>query len=152
MNAKVILMLCNPVTKALKAIQEKLQEGGKELNDQKAIESLGVLKKLDLGGSEEGSLMLNETSRYIAPSGYYFCIKTFLFPNRLCAGSYPLHLPKWLDRFRLGKTLLILDGDNFSERPWQEVEKAQEFLGLQVKIREESFYYNETRYLHKHHT
>ena len=75
-----------------------------------------------------------------------------MFPDHLCAGSYPLHLPKWLDRFSLGKTLLILDGDNFSERPWQEVEKAQEFLGLQVKIREESFYYNETRYLHKHHT
>ncbi len=72
MIAKVILMLCNPVTKALKNIQEKLQEGGKELNDQKAIESLGVLKKLDLGGSEEGSLVLNETSRYIAPSGYHF--------------------------------------------------------------------------------
>ena len=35
-----------------------------------------------------------------------------------------------MDAFSLGEELLILDGDNFKQRPWEELELVQDFLGI----------------------
>ncbi len=35
-----------------------------------------------------------------------------------------------MDAFSLGDELLILDGDNFKQRPWEELELVQDFLGI----------------------
>ena len=35
-----------------------------------------------------------------------------------------------MDAFSLGEELLIVDGDKLKQRPWEEVERVQDFLGI----------------------
>ena len=46
---------------------------------------------------------------------------------------YANHIDGWISTF--GKdNVLILDGDNFSKSPWEEMRKAQRFLGLGIEV------------------
>ncbi len=49
-------------------------------------------------------------------------------------------MPRWLEHFPLGKKLHIVDGDNFVQRPWEEMVKLQDFLGLPREINRSSYY------------
>ncbi len=54
-------------------------------------------------------------------------------------------MPAWLAHFKLGETLEIVDGDNLIEHPWQELERIQDFLGLEREITKESFTFNKEK-------
>ena len=46
---------------------------------------------------------------------------------------------EWLKHFELGKTLYIVDGANFVAKPWEEMEKIQDFLGISREFTRETF-------------
>ncbi len=54
-------------------------------------------------------------------------------------------MSRWLSYFPLDKKLLILDGDNFKVNPWEELEQAQDFLGLRREITKDSFVYSDEK-------
>ena len=54
-------------------------------------------------------------------------------------------LIKWLSHFNLNETLLVLDGDNFLRRPWEELHRAQVFLGLPPTVRLRESYFARNR-------
>ena len=62
---------------------------------------------------------------------------------------YSNHIDQWLDTF--GSQLLIINGDNLNKKPWEEIQKLQEFLGLEVEITRDDFYFCEIKgfYCHK---
>ncbi len=60
-------------------------------------------------------------------------------------GLYALHLPVWLAFFKLDVNLHIVDGDNMIERPWEELIKIQQFLGIQIELDEKDFVFSEQK-------
>ena len=68
--------------------------------------------------------------------------KTDLF---LYKGLYDQHIEQWLKHFELGRTLHIVDGANLIARPWEEMEKVQDFLKLPREITRDSFMQNKNR-------
>ncbi len=50
-----------------------------------------------------------------------------------------------MSSFALGENLLILDGNNLKENPWEELEQAQDFLGLQRELTRTNFVYQEKK-------
>ncbi|CAG5121616.1 unnamed protein product [Candidula unifasciata] len=57
---------------------------------------------------------------------------------------YCRHLEKWLNHFQLSQ-MLVIDGENIKVRPWEEMYKLEEFLGLSHQIGKDRFVYNETK-------
>ncbi len=43
----------------------------------------------------------------------------------------------WLEHFKLGDELFIIDGENLKSRPWEELNKIQQFLQVPIAIKEE---------------
>ena len=54
------------------------------------------------------------------------------------AGMYSKYLKAW-QRLFPPEQLLVLDGDNLLVRPWEELEKAERFLGLPVTLTKDKF-------------
>ena len=44
---------------------------------------------------------------------------------------------KWLGHFKLGDELFIIDRENLKERPWEEINKIQQFLQVPVAMTED---------------
>ena len=40
---------------------------------------------------------------------------------------------------------MVIDGDNFIQKPWAELEKVEEFLDLSHELAEDNFYFNATK-------
>ena len=59
-------------------------------------------------------------------------------------GMYALHLRHWLEHFPL-EQFHFVNGDRLVRRPWEELEKLEDFLGLEHEIREENFFFNSTK-------
>lgn len=57
---------------------------------------------------------------------------------------YHRHLQRWLDFFKLNQ-IHIVDGENLVADPYAELYKVEEFLGIEHKIQEDNFYFNETK-------
>ena len=55
---------------------------------------------------------------------------------------YASTLKKWINVFGVDK-ILILDWDNFVVNPVQELRKAEQFIGLEPKLKQSDFYYDE---------
>lgn len=60
-------------------------------------------------------------------------------------GCYTKNLRRWLNYFPL-KQIHFVDGENLIRRPWQELEYVQRFLNITVDLREEDFYFNQSKY------
>ncbi len=50
-----------------------------------------------------------------------------------------MHMPEWLVHFPLGEKLHVVDGDNFIDKPWEEMESLQDFLKIPREITRKSF-------------
>ncbi|KAJ8301417.1 hypothetical protein KUTeg_020404 [Tegillarca granosa] len=57
---------------------------------------------------------------------------------------YYLHMPKWLSKFHR-KQIHIVDGDELVEKPETELNKIENFLGLEQEINSNMFYFNKTK-------
>ena len=57
---------------------------------------------------------------------------------------YHRHLGRWLEFFKL-EQIHIVDAEQLVEDPYAELYKVEEFLGIEHKIREDYFYFNETK-------
>lgn len=55
------------------------------------------------------------------------------------SGLYFYYLRQWLEIYKLGENLLVLDGEDFLKSPWIAVEKAQDFINIPKLITEENF-------------
>ncbi len=44
---------------------------------------------------------------------------------------------KWLEHFKLGNELFIIDGENLKESPWEDINKIQQFLQVPVTMKED---------------
>ncbi len=63
----------------------------------------------------------------------------------MCKGTYANFMPAWLAYFKLGETMEIIDGENLIKHPWQELERIQDFLGLEREITRDSFVFNQEK-------
>ena len=59
-------------------------------------------------------------------------------------GVYAQHLVRWLDYFPLNQ-IHFVSGENLIENPGEEMQKVQEFLGLEQFITAENFTFNHTK-------
>ena len=59
-------------------------------------------------------------------------------------GMYAVHLKRWLEVFPLSQ-ILIVESERFVAEPWAELQRAEQFLGLQHELTEEHFVYNATK-------
>lgn len=57
---------------------------------------------------------------------------------------YVRHLQRWLEYFPLAQ-IHVVDGEQLVNRPWEEVAKVEEFLGLEHEITPDKFTLNRTR-------
>ncbi|KAK7490350.1 hypothetical protein BaRGS_00018329 [Batillaria attramentaria] len=57
---------------------------------------------------------------------------------------YVRHLQRWLQFFPLSQ-IHIVDGDHLVTKPWEEIAKVEEFLGLEHQITQDKFTLNKTR-------
>ena len=57
---------------------------------------------------------------------------------------YATWLKPWVNVFGVDK-ILILDGDNFVANPVEELRKAEQFIGLEPKIQQSDFHYDEMK-------
>ena len=65
--------------------------------------------------------------------------------STLLANSlYDVHFKRWLKHFSRAQ-IHIVDGDAFVKNPLPELEKIEDFLGIEHQLNEDMFYYNETR-------
>lgn len=60
---------------------------------------------------------------------------------------YVIHLRKWLQHFPLSQ-IHVVNGDKFIRKPWQELNKVEDFLGLDHEITPDLFYFNATKGFH----
>ena len=63
---------------------------------------------------------------------------------QLKASVYSRHLSSWLRYFPL-KQFHIIDGDNLSRNPFEEISAVESFLGLRNYTKKEDFIYNKTK-------
>ena len=63
---------------------------------------------------------------------------------QLKASMYSRHLSSWLRYFAL-KQFHIVDGDNLSRDPFEEISAVERFLGLRNYTKKEDFIYNKTK-------
>ena len=59
-------------------------------------------------------------------------------------GMYAIHLHHWL-KFFPKEQFHFVDGDILVRRPWEELEKLEDFLGVPNEITEERFFFNATK-------
>lgn len=59
-------------------------------------------------------------------------------------GMYSLYFQRWIRTFPRDQ-IHIVDGDNLITDPFSEVQKIEEFLGLDHRILKKNFYYNDTK-------
>ena len=64
--------------------------------------------------------------------------------NAVRRSVYHKHMENWLKWFPLER-FHIVSGENLVKRPWEELEKVESFLGLDHKLTNDFFYFNETR-------
>ena len=64
--------------------------------------------------------------------------------NAIRRSIYYKHMERWLRYFPL-KQLHFVSGENLVNNPVEELSKVESFLGIEHKITENSFYFNETR-------
>ena len=57
---------------------------------------------------------------------------------------YHRHLGRWLEFFKL-EQIHIVDGENLVNDPYSELWKVEEFLGIEHKLKEDNFYFNESK-------
>lgn len=57
---------------------------------------------------------------------------------------YSRHLERWLAFFNMSQ-ILVVDGDNIRNRPWEEMAKVEKFLGLSHQVKQDCFVFNETK-------
>ena len=60
---------------------------------------------------------------------------------------YVVHLRRWLQYFPPDQ-LHVVNGDRFIRKPWQELRKVEQFLGISHEIQEELFFFNATKGFH----
>ena len=60
---------------------------------------------------------------------------------------YVLHMRRWLKHFPMVQ-IHVVNGDKFIRKPWQELKKVEDFLGLENEITRELFYFNATKGFH----
>ena len=53
-------------------------------------------------------------------------------------------MQKWLSIFPR-KQIIVIDGDNFINKPWIELERVERFLELDHQLVEDNFYFNSTK-------
>ena len=58
---------------------------------------------------------------------------------------FSTHLKYWLEHFRLGETLLVIDGYNLVKNPWEEFEQVQNFLNIPAVITKNTFVFSEKK-------
>ncbi len=55
------------------------------------------------------------------------------------SGLYSEYVTEWLKYFPLGKKLHIVDGDNLVAKPWEELDRVQDFLKVPKEITKKNF-------------
>lgn len=60
---------------------------------------------------------------------------------------YSVHMRRWLAHFPLAQ-IHVVNGDRFIRKPWQELNKVEDFLGLEREISKDLFYFNATKGFH----
>ena len=58
------------------------------------------------------------------------------------AGDYEKYLTFWMKHYKLNKTLVVINGENFKESPWEEVQRLESFLGLDRRIAKDNFHFS----------
>ena len=72
----------------------------------------------------------------------------FLFRyDAVLKSIYSLHLSNWLKHFPLNQ-IHVVNGDRFIRKPWHELHKVEQFLGLKHEISRDLFYFNATKGFH----
>lgn len=59
-------------------------------------------------------------------------------------GMYFLYFQRWLRTFPRNQ-MHIVDGDNLIDDPFSEIQKIEDFLGLDHRVLKKNFYYNDTK-------
>ena len=57
---------------------------------------------------------------------------------------YHDHMKRWLNHFPIDQ-IHIVNGDAFIKKPWQELEKVEDFLQIDPIINENNFFFNTTK-------
>lgn len=57
---------------------------------------------------------------------------------------YHRHMERWLEFFKLSQ-IHIVDGENLVADPYSELYQVEDFLGIEHKIREDNFYFNQSK-------
>lgn len=57
---------------------------------------------------------------------------------------YHRHMARWLEHFSL-QQIHIVHGEKFIRRPWEELRRVEEFLGVEPVIAESNFFFNGTK-------
>ena len=57
-------------------------------------------------------------------------------------------LPRWLEKFKLNETLLVVNHADLIQRPYEVVKKVEAFIGAPSIISPDMIYFNKTRGFH----
>ncbi len=60
---------------------------------------------------------------------------------------YDVHMRRWLRHFPLAQ-FHVVNGDRLIRKPWQELNKVEDFLGVRREITPDLFYFNSTKGFH----
>ena len=67
--------------------------------------------------------------------------------DALLRSLYVNFLPMWLEFFPMSQ-IHVVNGEKLIKKPWHEVRKIEDFLGLDHEITKENFFFNSTKGFH----
>lgn len=115
-NAKLIVMLRNPVDRAYSHYSHMRRVGREPLSFENAFAS-------------EPERLAGEADRIVSDPNY--STFTHVHYSYLARGCYAEQLPRWLDRFPR-EQMLILPSEDLTTAPAQVFQKSLDFLGIEV--------------------
>ena len=115
---KLIIVLRDPVTRAISDYTQSLEKLNKTSNKNNSIKQKEFEKMLfDLNGEIRANWSIVRN------------------------GMYYIHLKNWLKYFPLGQ-ILFVNGEELIKNPYNEIKKVEEFLNLKPVIQEKHFIFN----------
>nr|XP_039251128.1 heparan sulfate glucosamine 3-O-sulfotransferase 6-like [Styela clava] len=142
---KFILTLCNPIDRFYSEFVHVYT--GKTYNITRKIKKNPTVAELVHELTENVSSTLNEIvrSNNLSSNHKHVAFTQFIRNNYeaslLTNGFYMFHLSRWLRYFSKDQ-LLIVNGEEIIKRPWNVIEKIQDFLGVDKIITKKDFFYN----------
>jgi [heparan sulfate]-glucosamine 3-sulfotransferase 5 len=121
---KLILLVCNPVTRAITQYTDEILSKNKnfEENDKQMAENFE-----NTIFDEKGQIRMNlKNDELINP------------------GRYIIHYKRWLKYFPK-EQILVLNGDNLLKKPYEEVKMVEKFLNSSSYIQSQNFVYDKKK-------